>query len=102
MIQILKKLLIQIVNDIDCGNSNILEKEQDEILKFIQKINSKQLSKSEASVYIGVSTSTFDNYVRKGFIPKGEKRQGWKELSWNKYDLDEFLKNGTLIWKKSR
>ena len=33
----------------------------------------------------------FDNYIRKGLIPKGHKRPGFKELSWNKYDLDKYL-----------
>lgn len=38
-----------------------------------------------------VSRATFDNYVRDGFIPKGIKQEGFKELSWNKADLDIFL-----------
>lgn len=37
------------------------------------------------------SRATFDNYVRDGFIPKGIKQEGFKELSWNKADLDIFL-----------
>lgn len=41
--------------------------------------------------YLGVSRATFDNYVRDGFIPKGIKQEGFKELSWNKADLDIFL-----------
>lgn len=40
---------------------------------------------------VGVSRATFDNYVRDGFIPKGVKQEGFKELSWNKADLDIFL-----------
>lgn len=34
------------------------------------------------------------NYINKGLIPKGRKRQGFKELSWNKSDLDKFIKYG--------
>lgn len=41
--------------------------------------------------YLGVSRATFDNYVRDGFIPKGIKEDGFKELSLNKSDLDIFL-----------
>ena len=92
MLQIIRSLLQQIINDIDSNNSNISEREQFEFIKFIQKINTKELSKLEAAEYIGVSRATFDNYVREGLIPKGQKRVGFKELSWNKYDLDEFLK----------
>ena len=42
-------------------------------------------------VLLGVSRATFDNYVRDGFIPKGIKQEGFKELSWQKSDLDIFL-----------
>lgn len=92
LLNILKNLLLQIIDDIDSGNSNISEKEQSEAIKFLQKINSKELSKIEASEYIGVSRATFDNYIKKGLIPVGHKRQGFKELSWSKSDLDEFNK----------
>ena len=91
MLQIIRSLLQQIINDIDSNNSNISERQQFEVIKFIQKINTKELSKLEAADYIGVSRATFDNYIRKGLIPKGQKRVGFKELSWNKCDLDEFL-----------
>lgn len=91
MINVIKTLLQQIINDIDSGNSNISEKDQLEIINVLEKINSKELSKIESANYIGVSRATFDNYISKGFIPKGKKRQGFKELSWSKKDLDEFL-----------
>lgn len=90
-------MLLQFVNDIDSGNSNITEDQQIEIIKMFQKINCQQLSKVESANYIGVSRATFDNYITKGLIPKGTKRQGFKELSWNKYDLDKFLK-----WKTKK
>ena len=91
MLKIIRNLLQQIIDDIDSNNSNISERQQFEVIKFIQKINTKELSKLEAADYIGVSRATFDNYIRKGLIPKGQKRVGFKELSWNKCDLDEFL-----------
>lgn len=89
---LLRSLLQQLINDIDTGNSNISEKDQDELITLIQKYSSQELSKIEASNYVGVSRATFDNYINKGLIPKGKKRQGFKELSWNKHDLDIFLK----------
>lgn len=94
MIEIIKNLLKQIINDLDCNNSTISEKEQIEIIDFIQKINRQDLSKTESANYIGVSRATFDNYVKKGLLPEGKKRQGFKELSWSKYDLNKFLENG--------
>ena len=92
MLKILKEILQQILKDIDSGNSNISEKEQCEIINLLQKIHSQELSKLEAADYIGVSRATFDNYVREGKIPHGKKRVGFKELSWNKNDLNNFLK----------
>ena len=50
-----------------------------------------RMSKVQACDYLGVSRATFDNYVRDGFIPKGIKQEGFKELSWQKSDLDIFL-----------
>ena len=91
MLNIIKTLLQQFVNDIDSGNSNINEQKQLEIINLLQKINQKELSKIESADYIGVSRATFDNYVSNGYIPKGKKRLGFKELSWNKKDLDDFL-----------
>lgn len=93
MINILRNLLQQILDDIDTGNSNITEDQQIEIIDLIQKCNTKELSKVESANYIEVCRATFDNYVNKGLIPKGKKRQGFNELSWNKQDLDKFLLN---------
>lgn len=62
MIQIIKSLLIQLINDIDSGNTNIDESQQRDILEYLRKINSKEMSKIESANYIGVSRATFDNY----------------------------------------
>ena len=51
------------------------------------------MSKIAACDYLGISRATFDNYVRDGFIPKGRKDEGFKELSWSKIDLDIFIAN---------
>lgn len=91
MIQILKNLLKQWIDDIDSGNTNIDESQQKEIIELLQRYNSKELSKLESADYIGVSRATFDNYVKNGWIPKGKKRRGFNELSWNKFNLDKFL-----------
>lgn len=90
MLKILRNLLEQLINDIDSGNSNINKEQELEIVQFIQKFTSKELSKLEAADYLGISRATFDNYVHNGWIPKGTKRMGFKELSWRKCDLDKF------------
>ena len=91
MIHLIKTLLEQFINDIDSGNSNITQEQQEELVSLLLKFNQKEYSKIEASEYIGVSRATFDNYISKGLIPVGKKRQGFKELSWNKSDLDNYL-----------
>ena len=93
MLQLIKKLLKQIIDDIDAGNSNVSYEEQCKILHFFQNMTDKdqRMSKIQACDYLGVSRATFDNYVRDGFIPKGIKQEGFKELSWQKSDLDIFL-----------
>lgn len=91
MLNLIRKELQQIIENIDSGNSNISEQEQIELFNYLQKLNSKELSKTESAKYIGVSKSTFDNYINKGLLPKGVKRQGWNELIWYKSDLDKYL-----------
>lgn len=93
MINLIKTLLQQIINDIDSGNSNISFQDQKKIIELIQDINRKEFSKLEAADYIKVSRATFDNYVRKGLLPEGIKRQGFKEKFWIKSDLDRYLSN---------
>lgn len=36
---------------------------------------------------MNLSRSTFDTYIRNGWIPKGKKVSGFKELSWSLSDL---------------
>ena len=91
MLGLIRELLQQFIDDIDSGNSRMSQEQQLEALSMLYKLTSNELSKIEAAEYIGVSRATFDNYIREGLIPKGHKRAGFKELSWNKSDLDKFL-----------
>lgn len=52
----------------------------------------KRLSKYAACEYLNVNRATFDNYVREGKLPRGKHEIGFKELSWSKKELDEFVK----------
>jgi predicted DNA-binding transcriptional regulator AlpA len=92
MINILKKLLLQVVEDIDMGNSNISEEESVEVIKLLQNLRKDEgMSKYSAYTYLNISRATFDNYVAEGRIPKGQKVIGFKELRWFKKDLDNFI-----------
>lgn len=95
MLQIIKNQLAEIINNIDAGNSNLSYEDQVKIFKAIQQITNKdtRMSKRMACDYLGKSRATFDNYVKLGLLPKGIKEDGFKELSWNKSDLDIFINN---------
>lgn len=85
----LKQVLLQIVDNIDAGNSNLEEEEINEVLDTINKATNTQnkLSKAQACSYLNVSRATFDNLVRDKVIPEGRKEVGFKEKFWYKNDL---------------
>lgn len=92
LLQIIKEQLLQVIENIDTGNSNITDKEAVEILSMLKNFTDKEvyLSKYQAAEYLHISRATFDNLVREGKLPKGIKQQGFKELAWLKKDLVEY------------
>ena len=92
---LLKSLLQKFIDDIDQDNCNLSLEKQSELFSILCSIANpeQRMSKMQACDYLGVSRATFDNYVKDGFIPRGYKQEGFKELSWNKADLDIFLHN---------
>ena len=91
-LRVLRGLLEECINNIDAGNSNHSEEELNAIIKDLTKLNRgiKRISKREACERIlHCSPSTFDNYLKIGFIPPGHKEYGFKELSWSEKDFDE-------------
>jgi hypothetical protein len=62
-LELLKIGLQEIINNIDCGNSNLPEDKCDEALDVISKLtNTKtKLSKYQACKYLNISRATFDN-----------------------------------------
>lgn len=94
MLKVIRSLLLKIIADIDAGNSNISKKEAIEVIDTIRRFTDKEkrLSKYAACEYLNVSRATFDNYVREGKLPRGKHEIGFKELSWSKKELDEFIK----------
>mgnify|MGYP007038269427 CR=1 FL=1 len=89
MLQTIKKYLLQIIDDIDAGNSNADEEELIQIARFLNKTvrKDKPMNKYQAYTYLGMSRASFDNKVREGLIPKGRKEAGSRELKWYKKDL---------------
>ena len=95
MLKVIKSLLERVINDIDCGNSNITEDEAMKMIKVIKSYTDKtqRLSKYQACQKLNVSRATFDNLVREGVIPRGEKVVGFKELFWEEKALNEVMKS---------
>lgn len=94
MLKAIKDLLLKVVNDIDAGNSSLDEQEALEIIDILKKYTDKEirLSKYAACNYLNISRATFDNYIREGKLPKGTHTIGFKELSWSRKELDEYIK----------
>ena len=89
MWQVVKKLLLQIVDDIDAGNTNADEAELAYIVDVLKECVRKDnpMSKYQAYTYLGLSRAQFDNLVREGKIPPGKKVPGFKELMWTQKDI---------------
>lgn len=94
MLKVIRGLLLKMVDNIDAGNSNLTEDEALQAISYLKELTNKEkrLSKCEAYRYLNVSRATFDNYVREGKLPKGQKQAGFKELSWSYKDLNDAIK----------
>lgn len=94
MLQLIRKHLSRIIEDIDAGNTNITEEEALKLIEVLKEFNSKDkyLSKYQAYTYLNMSRAKFDNMVREGKIPKGKHIAGFKELFWNKKEIEELIK----------
>lgn len=94
MLNVIKEQLLKIIENIDAGNSNISEEDAINTLKYIRELTDedKRLSKYQACQYLNISRATFDNYVREGKLPRGKKEAGFKELSWSKKELKNYIK----------
>ena len=93
-IKLLKIALEQLIDDIDCGNSNTSDEDVTKILEMINTVSNtrNKLSKYQAMKMLNVSRSTFDKYVSDGLLPEGKKQQGFKEKFWELKDLQNFIK----------
>ena len=85
----LRTLLQNIIDDMDCDNSNLSDEEIIEVIDMLKEYSRKDipLSKYQAYTYLNISRAKFDNLVREGRLPKGQKVPGFKELRWYKRDL---------------
>lgn len=99
MLNTIKQLLLNLANNINSDNCSISEKEALELIHLLEAYSAKaqnnRLSKYKACEALKVSRATFDNLVKQGKLPKGKKEEGFKELSWDKKDIDNYINNTT-------
>lgn len=94
MIKILRQLLVDIIEKIDVGNTDLTE---DDVIKLAETIKQcavkdEGISKYSACEYLNISRATFDNLVKAGKLPEGKHIIGFKEKRWYKKDLDEYVR----------
>lgn len=94
MLKVIKKQLEQLIQDIDCGNSNLTESEEIEVINFVKQFCRKDegMSRNQAASWLRWSLAKFDRYVKSGELPKGKKVLGFSELRWFEKDLIEYVK----------
>lgn len=90
MLSVLRSLLLRIVEDIDGGNCHMSERELQMVIDSLRKLTRdvRPVSKYEACRLLGVSRATFDRKVREGVIPQGHKTAGFKELAWDRGEIE--------------
>lgn len=93
MLKVIGRLLRDIADKIDEGSISSNPEETMQVMEAIQGFVDKEqrISKYQACQYLNVSRATFDNYVREGKLPRGKHEAGFKELSYSKKDLDQFI-----------
>lgn len=90
VLQLIRECLQHYIDKIDTGGCNVPLETQTNILHLLIDLDhpNEIMSKMATADYLGISRSTFDNRVHDGYLPKGKVQYGFKELSWNKIDLD--------------
>ena len=93
MLKVIGRLLRDIADKIDEGSISSNPEETMQVMEAIQGFVDKEqrISKYQACQYLNVRRATFDNYVRDGRLPRGKHEAGFKELSYSKKDLDQFI-----------
>ncbi len=82
------------LKEIKGGNCNLTD---EEVEALFDALGNKRVNKVEASQYVHLSESQFDNEVRCGRIPRGQKLiKGDSKVYWTKRDLIIYMKK----WRK--
>ncbi len=93
MINIIKELFKQKIEDIEVGNSNVTEEGLIQIINCINDVtdNNKLYNRTQAAKHLHCSVQTFDSYRRQGKIKDNKKEVGGV-LRWTKKQLDDLIR----------
>ncbi len=88
-----KKLVVKYLkNAIEKIETDSCELTESEAMSILKVIAHEPLSKEQACIFLNLSRSRFDDYIREGKLPKGRKVTGYKELRWWKDELEWYKK----------
>ena len=85
---LLVRLLRETSDKIEAGNCELSDTDAMDIMSALSH---QSMSKEDACIYLNLSRSRFDDLVREGRLPKGRKKRGFKELTWWKDELDNYI-----------
>lgn len=75
----------------DLDNTNISESQQRALLDTLKEISSPYVSAYTAMRMAGKKRSEFYELIRQGKLPKGEHIIGFKEIHYNKAELERAI-----------
>ena len=91
MLNVISQSLRQLADAIDAGKFECSQEQMSALVTQLSELNGdRPLSKAQACSYLDVSRSTSDKLVKDGKLPKGQKKMGFKELSWTKEQLNQY------------
>lgn len=101
MVNVVRDMLMAIVEKIDAGNTNITEEQALKIADILKPytLYEPYTTAAKAHTYLGISMKTFRNLVNEGKLPKGIKESGDSSLKWLKTDIEKYSK---LTGKKNK
>ena len=92
MLELIKRQLLKIINDIDSGNSNLDAVQTVELADFLSELNSnnKLYNRTQAAKYLNCSVQSLDLYRKDGTLEEGKKEAGGV-IQWTKKQLDDCI-----------
>lgn len=87
--EILGKIFQEFADRCKAGSCNLTEEETDLAIELMRKINQQDLNIHEVAKELSVDQRTIQNWVKRGWLPEGEKKPG-KQKTWNKNTIEQY------------